>query len=291
MTVNWKEKWILVAPAILVIALVLIFPFVYSIGTSLTSRSLLHPQVGSPFVGLKNYIDLAGDEVGHAALSNNLYFAFVGIPIQLVLGMVFAMLLNNRIPGIQVFRILLTIPMIIAPLITAFCWLMIFQPSLSPVKAMLTMAKLNWEMPALLGSVKTVMPALTTVSTWAATPFVMLVLLAALQSLPREPFEAAVIDGASRWQTIMYLTLPMIRPVIVLIVMMRIMDTMRAFEVSYLITGGGPGYSSELISTFNYDALFTSFKVGYTSAISVTALVLVLLLCLALNRLSKADAT
>jgi len=280
------EKWLLIIPTLFVVLLVFIFPLFYSVGMSVTSRNLLRPQLGTKFVGLENFIELTRDEEFAVAIKNTLYFTFGGIPVQLILGLSFALLLNRRIPGINAFRMVIVIPMIIAPLINSFAWLMIFQPSLSPITAILDLFRLDVEMPILLASTKTVMPALITVSTYMATPFVALVLLAGLQSLPQEPFEAAKIDGASRWQTLLLLTIPMLKPAILVIIMIRVMDAMRSFDLFFVMTSGGPANASMVLSLFNYEAMYHRLTQGYASAISVMTFAIIIVLCIVLHRMT-----
>jgi multiple sugar transport system permease protein len=192
---------------------------------------------------------------------------------ELVLGLGVALLLNSRVPFVRVFRTALIIPMMITPIVAALTWKLLLDPSYGLVNALLG-TKTVW-----LGDPDLALFAVGIVNVWQNTPFVAILLLAGLQSLPSEPVEAAAVDGANRWQTFRHVTLPLLMPYVVVAVLLRTIFEFRSFENIWVMTGGGPANSTKLLSVYTFEASFLSFDLTLAAAASWVMLLIVLIFC------------
>lgn len=267
------KHW-LVMPAIIVMLVVLIFPLVFSLHTSLFYYVLSRPTY-RPFIGLENYQSVLADPQMHNAVLITLQFAFISVALQLVIGFILAHALMRITYFRNVFVSLLMAPMMITPIAIGLIWRMLLHPELGIVNYLLSEIGIGGRPWLALQS--TALPTVIFVDVWQWTPFVMILLYAGLLSLPEEPFEAATIDGASYLQKIWYLELPMLRDIIVVALTIRVIDLLRAYDLVYILTGGGPGSSTETISYYIYRLGFVNLNMGRASAASYLFLIAIII--------------
>lgn len=262
-----------IVPTMLASALVFGIPLVFSLLLSFQGWTIDSALFGGRFVGLSNYQDLFSDPLFRSSLMLTIAYTLATVTGELVLGLGVALLLNSRVPFVRVFRTALIIPMMITPIVAALTWKLLLDPSYGLVNALLG-TKTVW-----LGDPDLALFAVGIVNVWQNTPFVAILLLAGLQSLPSEPMEAAAVDGANRWQTFRHVTLPLLMPYVVVAVLLRTIFEFRSFENIWVMTGGGPANSTKLLSVYTFEASFLSFDLTLAAAASWVMLLIVLIFC------------
>ena len=281
-----------VAPAVLIMAAGLFYPIAQALNLSLFDWALGTPWDSAKFVGLESFRDALFHPQAWTSLAVTLSFVFVAVSLELLIGIALALLLEKPVRGMRAFRTVFLLPMMIAPICVGLIWRYLFDAQYGPVNHL--MSALGLPTPAWLAVHELAFVAMVVTDVWQWTPFVLLMVLAALQGLDRSILEAARIDGATLWQMIVKVKLPMIMPILIVTVLMRMIDGFRGLEVIYVMTFGGPGLSTELFSLHIYKAAFISQKLGLASALSVMLLVIVTLLSLAVlhfaNPLKRSDA-
>ncbi|MCS6827685.1 MAG: sugar ABC transporter permease [Caldilinea sp.] len=261
------QRWLFPAPAVIFIVLMMIFPLAYTLWNSFSGWSL---TAGRPntFIGPQNYFDLMRDGRFWNAVWNTFYFTALAMALEMTLGIAMALLIDARdYPGKRIVTSILLLPMMATPVAVAMVWLLMFEPTagvINYVLGQLGMPKQLW----IAGST-TVIPSLVLVDVWEWTPLITLIVLAGLAGLPSEPFEAARVDGASYWQTLWRVTLPMLLPTISVAGLLRFIDCIKTFDIIYGMTGGGPGFSSETLNIYTYNQAFYYFNFGYASSLLV----------------------
>lgn len=211
-----------------------------------------------------------------------LYYAFASVFIQLVIGFALALMLNREFRGESVVRMLLLFPIIATPVAMSLTWSMMMNPMMGVLNYLLSLVGLgpfDWA-----ASTATVMPSLIMVEVWHWTPFMMLVLLAGLKNLPKDPFEAATIDGASKVQIFTKITLPLMQPYIVLVIIFRLINGFRVFDKIFVISGGGPNRASETLNLMIYQQAFGALNYGFASALGIVMLIIILVISLGIFR-------
>ena len=256
----------MLAPCLLTLTLVGIYPLFYSIYISLTAYQPTNPLGYQGWVGLDNYVDAASDSALWHSLYLTLVFSLSSMGISLVLGMVLALLFNQRLPGLGVLRTFVLIPMLVTPLAVGITWRIIYNSDLGVINHLLQLVGITRQ--KWLGSMDQSMISIVLVDAWQWTPFMFLILFAALRSLPRSPMEAARIDGCGKWQTFRYVVLPLLKPVIVLVVLLRFIDAVRTYDQVFMMTRGGPNLTTDIISIYLQRINFRFFDIGYGAALS-----------------------
>jgi multiple sugar transport system permease protein len=237
------------------------------------------------FTGFGNYAELLRDEVFWSGLRISLTLYVVCLLAQLSIGLWMGLLLNARIRGRKLLRTILISPFVLPGAIVGLMWLVLLDPSLGPANYLLEsvgLPKSEW-----LANPVIVVPVIALIDTWQWSPFIALIVLGGLQTLPEEPYEAAYIDGASRAQVFFYLTLPMLFPTLLTATILRSVDLLRFFDIIYVTTQGGPGSASTTLNIYAYKRGFEFFDMGKASAIMIVLLALVLLIVSALTGLRK----
>lgn len=267
---NREERATLfLAPAGITLTAVMLFPAVYILWLSLERRSLIF---GTPqFIGFDNYLRLAHDPQFWNALVNTVYFTVVSVQGELVLGLLMALLLRRPFRGRGLLYAIILIPWAIPTVVSARMWEWLYNADFG-VLNYLFQARINW-----LGNPVWALHAAIAMDVWKSTPFVALLLLAGLQSIPRELYHAAAVDGASRWTMFRRITWPALLPLILVVLIFRTIDAFRVFDSIYVLTGGGPGSSTETVSIYAYKLLFQTLEFGYGSAVAVAILMSVAL--------------
>jgi multiple sugar transport system permease protein len=265
-----------IAPAFIVLAIVLLYPLGYSLWLSVHQWMLRSFRQGVPFIGFKNYIDLFSNPDFLNSIKITFTFVIIAVSIEFILGMLLALLLNQEVRGKGLFRAMILLPMMCTNVVIGLMWRLLLNYQYGLVNyylGRLDILPVEW-----LSSPKVAMASVIIVDVWNTTSFVALMLLAGLQSLPDEPFEAARIDGASGLQSFYYLTLPLLRPVILVALLWRFIDTFRIFDVIYLLTSGGPARVTETVSIYVYRYGFQSFNLGLAAAASFIMLFIMLII-------------
>ena len=257
-----KERGrIYVLPAIIILSLVTIYPLVYVFYLSL-HRNM--PIFGiSKFVALKNYMFLLKDERFWNALKNTIYFTGISVMAELLLGLMIAIFLNRPFRGKGIVRAIVLIPWAIPTVVSAKMWEWIYNPDFGILNYILR-ENINW-----LGSPFWAINAAIFMDIWKTTPFAVLLFMAGLKLIPRELYQAAKVDGASDIQIFINITLPLLKPIVLVVLLFRTLDAFRVFDAIYVLTGGGPGNSTETLSIYAYKTLFQTLQFGYGSALSV----------------------
>lgn len=283
--------WALVAPAITIVALVAIFPLAWTLWESLFRHDLRLPWLGRPFVGLGNYVALAGDVRFWMALAHTILFTAVTVTAELLLGLVFALAMHRTIRGRALMRAAIVVPWAIPTVVAALLWRFAFDTQAGIVNAALVgMGAIEEPVVWFVRATTAWIPVMLA-DIWKTTPFVALLLLAGLQNIDPALYEAAALDGASRWRQLWHITLPLLRPAILVTLLFRVLDAFRVFDLVYVLTSGGPGTSTEPVSLYAFVTMLQHLRFGYGAAISVAIFLATLLLALVLMRWSGVRLT
>jgi multiple sugar transport system permease protein len=261
-----------------VLFVVTILPLMYLVVTSFTPLSLTKPD-SFWFAGLLNYEQLLEDGRFWNSLWVQARLSFWTVLLQLVLGLALALLLNKQLKFFEFIRSTFLIPMVLPPVVVALIWKILFTPDVSILNW--TLGLLNLPQPVWLAEPTLALWAIIIADVWEWFPFVMLMLLAALQMLPEEPLEAAKIDCASQWQVFLHITLPLLRPALLVAGLFRLIDSVKAFPHIFIMTGGGPGVATEATNYYAYLQGFSYTYIGFSSAIIVVMLIATLLMSVA----------
>lgn len=224
------------------------------------------------FVGLANYKKILTDRVFLTACLRNLIYMAVIVGANVVIGFGSALLVNKSFKGHRTFRTILIMPMLLIPTGAGIVWAMLYNYDFGVINHLLEFLGLGRKM--FLSSPKYAFWSVVITDIWAWTPFVFLILLAGLQNLPKDPFEAAKIDGVSSWQSFVYITLPLMKPVFGIAIILKSIDTFRSFDYMWVMTKGGPGNASQILSTITYRTGFRTLRYGLGSAMSVVSLLI-----------------
>jgi multiple sugar transport system permease protein len=264
-------------PALIVSSALIVFPWIFTVWMSLQDW---HIGSASKFVWFDNYTNLASNRRFLEAVGHTLYFTVLAVFLPMVLGTWAALVFHKKFRGRGFYRTLFIMPMMATPVAVSLIWTMMFHPQLGVLNYLLTLVGLppsQWVFePA------TVIPSLILVEIWLWTPFCMIIVLGGLASLPTEPYEAALIDGASQWQMFWKITYPLVLPFLVVALIMRTIDALKAFETIWVICNGGPGTSSETMNVYLYAQAFAYNQVGTASAVVVVFFAIIVALSLVL---------
>jgi len=262
---------VLLAPALAVLALVTVVPFAFLLLTSLTPLNLAKPATWWDFSRpIGNFADLPGDGRFLNSLRVQFQLSALTIACQLLLGLAAAVLLNSRVRLLEAIRAVFIIPMVLPPIVVAIIWKVLFTPDISVLYWFL--GAIGLPQAAWLADARLALPAIIVADVWEWFPFTMLMLLAALQMMSDEPLEAARIDGASSWQVFRHVVLPLLRPALIVTALFRLIESVKAFPLIFLMTGGGPGTVTEATNYYAYLQGFNYSLVGFSAAISVVIL-------------------
>jgi len=272
-------------PALFAIVLVMAFPLLYLLFMSLHKWSMVGYAPPS-FIGLSNFAGLVDDQRFIDSLGRTLYFTALGLASNIPLGFAIALLLSENFPTRSLLRALLILPMVATPVAMGLVWVVMLDPSLGVVHYLLGLIGIE-NPPLWLSDTTWVIPTLVAVDAWMWTPMVALICIAGLAALPSEPFEAAMVDGASAWQRFFYITLPLMLPTLIVAAMLRVMDLLKVIDIVYVMTNGGPGHASETINLYNYLVALSYDKIGYGAAVALVLFVLVLVCTVVLARLRR----
>jgi multiple sugar transport system permease protein len=267
--------YLFIAPALIILAITSVYPVIYSLVLSSFDWKW---GTEMDFVGLRNYIRLLTSPSFWQVLGQTFYFAVGAVVVEMALGLGLAVVVNRLGFGVGLIRTLLLTPLMVSGIIVSLIWKIMLDPTLGIVNyffKLVGLPTLAW-----LGAQSTAMPSIILIDTWWQTAFVFIVLSAGLQSLPREPFEAAEVDGANGWQIFRYLTLPMLKPVLLTVLIFRTIDTLKVFDIIFGTTGGGPAQSTEAVQTLAYRTAFDFLQLSRSMTIMVIFSVIILAISL-----------
>lgn len=297
-------KRVFLSPAVIVLLALSIFPLFWSLGISFTDilrggsttarEAAMAETAGGGFLGmdfsvtLRNYDRLLDDQRLHTAARNTMYYVFVGVTVQFILGMALALVLNQDFIGRKVVRVIFLMPMMTMPVVVAYAGRMMFDSYRSPI-ADLWRHIVEWiaDLPLIGSQLDPIIPWLTDgrwarasivlMDSWQWIPFVTLILLAGMQSIPDDIYEAARVDGASSWQMFWRITFPILLPLSMTVILIRGLEIFKIIDVIVVTTGGGPGSATESLTMYIYKTALTFGNYGYAAAISFVLLVLVII--------------
>ncbi len=250
-----------VMPALALLSLVTVYPIIYVFYLSLYRKLLIFDI--SRFIGFRNYLFISGDDRFWNALKNTVYFTAVSVSMEIVLGLSVALLLNRQFRWRGVVRAIVLIPWAVPTVVSARMWEWMYNTDFGILNYIFG-TRINW-----LGSPFWAMNAAIFMDIWKTTPFVAILLLAGLQVISGDLYRAAKVDGAGSWATFRRITLPLLKPVILVVLIFRTLDAFRVFDAVYVLTGGGPANTTETLSIYAYKVLFQTLQFGYGSALSV----------------------
>jgi ABC-type sugar transport system permease subunit len=275
---SWRRHaagYAFAGPALLILAAFLVYPIGYSAWLSFHEWDGYTPSWG-PFVGLENYRALAGDEVFWRATWNSVVFVAVRTPLEVGLGFLLALLLNRRLVARSLLRTLFFVPVVMSLIVVTIIFQRVFEPNTGLLNTFLRAVGLGaWAHPWL-GDPATALPAVIAVSVWKNVGFSLVILLAGLQSLPQDVVEAARVDGANAWQLTLRVITPLMRPILALTALLSIIGGLKVFDLVFIMTRGGPTYSTEVLATMLYREAFELNHMGIASAVAVILVALVL---------------
>ncbi|BER92318.1 carbohydrate ABC transporter permease [Atrimonas thermophila] len=259
--------FLMILPAIVIVFALIVVPMIYSFYISLTNLHLLHPS-RTRFVGFQNYVKLLKDSIFWRALFNTVIFMGIAVNLEFVLGLAIAQLIFKTIRGKNIIRTAIMMPMMFAPVLVGFQFKWFFNDQVGLVNNLLYLFTGEYHLIPWLIEYPLNLFAILVAEIWMSTPFMVIILLAGLTSLPVEPFEAASVDGASPWQQFRYITLPLLGPFTYIAMVIRSLDLGRAYDLVRIMTAGGPAHRSEMIWTYTFRLAITDNKFGMGTAMS-----------------------
>lgn len=279
--------WLMIAPGLLLTVALGTLPLVLLVGLGFARVDLANPRANG-WVGLANFARLLGEARFWHALQVTAIYTVSTVTLQVVLGMALALLLFRSFRGQNLLRTLVLLPMVLSPVVVGLLWrTLLLTPRFGLIDYLvesLGLGSHRW-----LGDPALALASVIAIHTWQWTPYAFLVFLASLSALPPEPLEAARIDCVSRWQLLWHVILPLLRPAIIIVVILRTIVALNAFAAIYAATGGGPGLATEILNLYIYDASFVNLSIGYGSALGTVQLLLTVAVALAFFRLRRAQ--
>ncbi|MGG6311904.1 carbohydrate ABC transporter permease [Paenibacillus macerans] len=281
--------YIFIGPAVILITLLAIVPLFYSVYISMLNYNLSLPSALIKFSGLDNYRYMFSNGPFMKSIGWTLVFTFFTVLLNVTLGMVLALILNNEKVSKQtrIFKSLFILPMMLAPVVSTTMWKILFGAIYGPINYLIE--SLGLQAVAWTGETLPAKIAVIMIDVWGSTPFCMLILIAALQTVPKDIYESAFIDGASRFKIFFRITLPLIRNFIALVVSLRVMDALKIFDSIMILTDGGPGDTTETMGTMIYKTAFRYMNVGAGSAGAIIFFAIIVVITLVFLRLIRND--
>lgn len=274
---NRSLPYLLLAPALVLVGLILLYPLGLNLRISLYAKQLGFPE---RFVGLANYWRVAGDTVFLNSVQVTFIWTVGSVIGQMALGITLALLLNREFRGRGLFRTLLLLPWAIPNFIAALTWVWMFSDRFGVISHLMMQAGLVSQPILFLASPELALPSIILVNIWKNYAFVMIVIMAALQAIPSELYEAARVDGASAWQELWKITIPLIMPMILIVLLLRVIWTFNTFELVFIMTEGGPGRQTELLPITAFLWAFRNGLTGIGGALGVILMILTIIFCL-----------
>ncbi len=267
-------RYILLAPTITLLLILTVYPLVFAVAASLQTVNIRTGAV--TFAGVSNFTSIVTDDLFWNAAKNTAIYTVSAVVIEFALGMALALILSEQFRARNVFRTIFLAPMMLPPIVVAITFKILYMQQYGIANWVLGLVGIKgmlWE-----SGPHTALFSLILVDVWEWTPFMFLILLAGLQAIPTEPYEAARVDGASWFQAFRHITFPLLTPAVLIAVILRLMDTLRIFDQVFVMTGGGPANATETLSLYVYQTGFRFFNVGYATAMSFIIMILTTLI-------------
>jgi multiple sugar transport system permease protein len=275
-------SWVFILPVIIILLLAAFIPLGWGLYLSFFRYKLNMPSA-TAFIGLKNYLDIFKDELTMLSLRNNVIFAALSVSIELVVGILMAMMLSNDTRPTRGLVSILMVPMIIAPVAAGTLWRMMLDRTYGVVNYLMSFVGLkpvSW-----IGDPKVALYTVTLVDGWLFMPFVAVLVLSSIKAMPTSFLDAARVDGASPWKVFWRIILPIISPVIIIVAMLRFIDAFKVFDTIFVMTQGGPGNATEMLPTYIYRQGIKFLNIGYSSATAILFVIVMSLVAYAFQRL------
>jgi len=273
-------SWLMMAPPLLFLAALVGYPFCYGILLSLQDRPVAHPGT---FVGLKNFATNLHDPIFWRVAVNTFVYTAVATLLKMVGGLALALAMNQQFPLKNLIRALMLLPFIVPTVLSTVAWMWILDPAFSVLNWLLVLLGVPKPGPSWLGNPLLAMVSIIAINTWRGLPFYGITLLAGLQTVPPELYEAATIDGASGWQRFRYVTLPLLQPIILIVTLFSVIFTFADFQLVYVLTHGGPQNATQLFATYAFDIAMGAGQLGLGASIALAMLPALALLIVALT--------
>lgn len=261
------STWLFLAPALIFLSITALFPLLYSLYLSFFKLKLNLPNQVPSFVGLENYVRMFTDSMLHTSTLNTILFAVISVALEVVLGLMLAMILCSDKMWARVVTSLFMIPMIMAPVAIGTMWRMMLDGTTGVINYLLSflgVAPIQWLSNATMAKI-----AVLLVNVWQLTPWVAIICVAGLKALPSECIQAALVDGATPRQIFWRVVLPLVKPVLIIVVMMRFTDAFKVFDTIYTMTNGGPGTATKMLPNYIYEQGLKYYDAGYTAALAI----------------------
>lgn len=283
---DYRDAYILMAPAVLLFVGFVIYPLVRTVILSFYDYGLTDPRL--EYIGLQNYMELMEDQVFWRSIQNNMFILVGSVIVQVGLGLVLAAVLSRGIRwGKTFFRTLHFAPVVMSAVAVGVLWQLIYDPGVGAINAVLKALNLPVPTQGWLGDPNIVMFSILIAASWQYTGYMMTILLAGMQSVPEDLYEASSLDGANEVQNFMFITFPMIRNVVLAATLITMIGAIKVFDIVFVLTRGGPANSSQVMGTYIYYNAFTINRAGYASAIGTVLLLFALILGLLQLRFSR----
>ena len=282
---RWLDReavfsWAMMAAPLLFLAALVGYPFVYGIWLSLEDRPVAHAGV---FVGFRNFVDDAKDPVFWQVARNTIIYTTSATLLKMVGGLGLALVMNQNFPLKNLVRAVLLLPFIVPTVLSTIAWMWMLDPSFSIVNWLLIYFGLAKTGPSWLGNGDLAMASIIVINTWRGLPFYAITLLAGLQTIPADLYEAATIDGASSWQRFRFVTLPLLQPIILIVTLFSVIFTFADFQLVYVLTHGGPQNATNLLATYAFDIGMGAGQLGLGASVALTMLPALALLIVAIT--------
>lgn len=279
--------WLLLAPALAVVAGIVGYPFLRTLYLSFFHAPLIGPI--QKFLGIGNYVNALSDPTFRAAIVHTIHFAVFSVGIEVILGIATAMLLNRSFVGRPILRSLLILPLALPTVVNAAMWRWIYNPQYGALNALLTQLHIIPSYRTWLGHTSTAMNMIVLADVWKNYPLVSLLVLAGLQTIPQELFEAAKIDGANAWQRFTSIVLPGIRPALLVALVLRTIEALKVFDIIYVMTRGGPANATKTLSFFVYDQAFSYLNLGKAAADAFITVMIIMIFVAVYVRIIRSE--
>ena len=274
---RWLQKhmkFVFLAPSIIFILLMIVAPLGYNFALSFTDWTMSVNKAPN-FIGLANYIEVFKEPRFISSVGHTLSFSLIAIVLESILGIALAVLINRKFHGRRIVQALMLLPVVATPVALGMAWKLILEPSIGFANVVVT--ALGFEARKFLATTSfESMFVLILIDVWEWTPLIMLMVYAGLNTIPQDPYESALIDGANKWQTFTQITLPLASSSILVAILMRLIDVVKTFDIIYATTQGGPNFATENINIYAYLNMFSYYEFGKAAAISVLFFIVVM---------------
>ncbi|MEM7025826.1 MAG: sugar ABC transporter permease [Pseudomonadota bacterium] len=276
---NRHWAWYLIIPSLVVIALIVLYPTLYGIGLSFREMRLTRPDLGTGFVGLEHYRAMLQDDIFWLSLRNTVVWVTSAVVLELFLGLASALTLNRGLPGLKLIAVAVLLPWFLPNVVAANMWALMLDSRLGVINDLLVQVGILDQYKAWFADPNTAMATAVVIEAWHGFPFFTLLIMAALKGIPDELYQAGALDGATTIQQFRFITWPMLKVVVVAAVVLRVIGLVNSPDLLLILTGGGPGQATMVLSLYAFENAYRMFDFGYAGALSVIMLILLMIFC------------